>query len=339
MTTKIEWTDETWNPVTGCTPISDGCKHCYARRMANRLAGRAGYPKENPFAITRHPGRYGQPFGWAKRRVVFVCSMGDLFHEDVDPGWIAAVLGACSFAGEHTFLLLTKRPGRMRQWFKDHDLADCQAEFLARDAYTPAAEFMIQQDERFAGKPALRDLHNRGINGARPHPLGGPAPWPLPNVWLGTTVENQQAASTRIPELLSTPAAVRFVSCEPLLERVDITAYVDDLDWIIVGGETGPGSRPMAAPWARTLRDDAAWARVPFFFKSWGDWVPLDQFRHSADGGDDEAGTLLNLTRLGARSQDLEGQPTFRVGKPRAPKSLDGVIHAQRPKPELEPAR
>lgn len=257
MTTKIEWTEETWNPVTGCTPISEGCAHCYAKRMARRLAGRCGYPRGDGFEVTLHPDRLDQPLRWKKPRRVFVCSMGDLFHERVPFYGIADVfhtmMGECSgeAAPRHIYQLLTKRPWRALDFFA----------WLAK-----------------------QDGHDEAW-------LGGLGAWmryqrALPSyIWLGVTAENQARADERIPLLLQTPAAVRFVSVEPMLGSVDMDFGIpcagqpaNNVDWVICGGETGPGARPMDPGWARDLRDQCRAADVPFFMKkmSGGGQPPAD---------------------------------------------------------------
>ena len=224
MSNPIGWCTETWNPITGCSLVSEGCRHCYALRMAMRLAGRFGYPADDPFRVTFHPDRLDQPIKWKKPRRVFVCSMGDLFHEDVQPEWIARVWDVMFDCPQHTFLVLTKRPERMRLF----------AEWFDR-----------VQGRRFV----------------------------YPNVWLGVTVENQWAADERIPILLDAPAAHRFVSCEPLLGRVDLGRYVgwfgeqSGIDWVIAGGESGPGARPSNPDWFRSLRDQCQVVATPFYLK------------------------------------------------------------------------
>jgi protein gp37 len=247
---SIEWTDSTWNPVTGCSKISPGCKNCYAERMAKRLAGRFGYPKDDPFRVALHHDRLEEPLRWRKPRMVFVCSMGDLFHEDVPfpiPALVFDIAGKCP---QHTFQILTKRPQRMREF----------------------TQWMAGAD----------DIST--------------AEWPR-NCWLGVTAENQAMADQRIPLLLQTPAAVRFVSVEPMLGPVELTravygpepgpmnwfgftdgfGYEACLQWVICGGETGPGARPMHPDWVRSLRDQCQAAQVPFFFKQWGAYLPNDQ--------------------------------------------------------------
>ncbi len=258
--TKIEWATRVWNPVTGCSPVSAGCENCYAKRMANRLRGRAGYPRENPFDVTLHNGRLDQPFHWRTSERVFLCSMGDLFHEDVPHGNIVSVLSHIEAAPQHTFMVLTKRPAIMLDHF------------------------------------------SRGLS--QKFPI-------LPNLWLGITAENQKTADERIPLLLQTPAAKRFVSVEPMLGPVDFGfptyelfhpahetyfeicgdmengRLVDEragirrgwhrgLHWVICGGESGPGARPMHPGWPRSLWDQCQAAGVPFFFKQWGKWKPWE---------------------------------------------------------------
>jgi protein gp37 len=238
---KIEWTDATWNCVTGCTKVSAGCDHCYAETFAERWRGIAGHHFENGFDVTLRPERLEQPLQWKRPRRVFVNSMSDLFHEQVPSAFIAAMFDVMRRTPQHTYQVLTKRHARMRA--------------LART----------------------------GIFGEG---------WPLPNVWLGVSAEDQYWADIRIPALLETPATVRFVSAEPLLGRIDLRVHlagscpehdfpggfcvqrnhpgVRHLDWLIVGGESGPGARPMNEEWARTLAIQATRARVPVFVKQMG---------------------------------------------------------------------
>jgi protein gp37 len=245
--TKIEWTDMTWNPVTGCTPISEACQNCYAKRMSKRLAGRCGYPEDEPFKVTLHPERLDEPFKWRKPRRVFVCSMSDLFHEKVDEGFLCRIFDTMLAAEQHTYLILTKRPERMK------------------------------------------DFITRCIHG-------------IPkNIWLGVTAENQQRAEERIPILLQIPAAVRFVSIEPMLGPVDLSKwlggtwycetcectvdpefvpfseihypcenyldFIPGIDWVICGSESGPNHRKTKIEWIRDLREQCISANVPFFLK------------------------------------------------------------------------
>lgn len=221
---KIEWTERTWNPVTGCTKVSAGCKHCYAERMAKRLRAMGQHKYRNGFRVTCHPETLDEPRRWRKPRMVFVCSMGDLLHDAVPMSFILRVFGVMGTTPQHTYQVLTKRADRL-------PLLVC-----ALDA----------------------------VCGLR---------WP-PNVWVGVTVENRDAL-WRINYLRRMPAPVRFLSCEPLLEDLGDLRLggMDDLrrvEWVIVGGESGPGARPMDPAWARSIRDQCQEANVPFFFKQWG---------------------------------------------------------------------
>lgn len=210
--TKIEWTESTWNPVTGCTKASPGCANCYAERMAKRLTAMGQPNYRNGFKVTTHPAMLDYPLGWRKPRMIFVNSMGDLFHEKVPVAFIQRVFKVMEQAHWHTFQVLTKRAERL------FDIA---------------------------------------------HLL----PWP-DNVWMGVTVEDKDHLY-RIDSLKTTDARIKFISFEPLLGaigRVDLTG----IDWAIVGGESGPGARPMQAEWVRELRDQCLKVGVPFFFKQWG---------------------------------------------------------------------
>lgn len=261
--TGIEWTDATWNPVRGCSRVSEGCRNCYAERVAARFGG-PGLPYEglalngkwtgNTRLVAEH---MDDPLRWRRPRRIFVNSMSDLFHESLTFEQIDEVFSIMLAAPRHTFQVLTKRPARM--------LAYCHR--LAR--------FTQHDPESYRAFDLARAI--------------GPDPvWPAPHVWLGVSVENQEAADERIPLLLQTPAAVRFLSCEPLLGPVNLGLlgtmpasmtggdYVmvhQRLHWVIAGGESGNGARPMEAAWARALRDECAAASVPFFFKQWGEWA------------------------------------------------------------------
>ena len=281
--TRIEWADSVWNPVTGCTPISEACENCYAKRMSKRLAGRCGYPKDEPFRVTLHPDRLGQPLHWKKPRRIFICSMGDLFHEDVDDGFLCRVFEAIAVAEQHTFMILTKRPERMREFFErcGHGIWD--------------------------------------------------------NLLLGVTAENQQRADERIPILLQIPAVRRFVSVEPMLGPVNPVAALDAaiviegkveipavdgidnwLHWVICGGETGPGARPMHPDWVRSLRDQCQSAGVPFFLKQMGEWK-------SEFATESELDEVLRLADDGKmRTFSMDRGQFFRVGKKTAGRILDG---------------
>jgi protein gp37 len=226
--TKIEWCDKVWNPTTGCSKISAGCVNCYAKRIANRFWG------DRKFTDVRcHPERLNEPLKWRKPQKIFVNSMSDLFYEDVPFEFIDKVFAAMSAAWRQTFIILTKRPERMKQY--------------------------INSD---------RPNHKRiGYN-----QFGEKIDWPLKNVWLGVTVENQEQ-DWRIEYLLETSAAVRFVSVEPMLGPVDLLKDPrwfwagSGLNWVIAGPETGSGARPMKNEWIRNLYAQCKDAGVPFFDK------------------------------------------------------------------------
>jgi protein gp37 len=264
----IEWTDATWNPTTGCDRVSPGCAHCYALDLAARLKGmgQAAYQADGDprtsgpgFALTLHPARLDIPLRWTRPRRVFVNSMSDLFHEAVPDEFIDQVFAVMAMASQHTFQVLTKRPERMRAWAQGWDENGRYREVGIHDGV-----FGMHHGSRLSN----------GIY----------RPWPLPNVWLGTSVENQTWADRRIPELLATPAAVRFLSMEPLLGPVDFANVtgrsdavyqwgrkaLDGIDWVIVGGESGLVHRPVDPAWVRSIRDQCADAGVPFLFKQWG---------------------------------------------------------------------
>ncbi len=278
MTTQIEWCTEVWNPVTGCTKVSAGCQNCYAERMSKRLRGRFGYPADDPFRVTLHPDRLDQPLRWRKPRRVFVCSMGDLFHEDVPDHYRLLVWGIMAACPDHTFQVLTKRPAAMASWLR----------WLSFTPVKPRALIALA---------LLNDLSEWSESLW----MRVPDEWPLPNVELGTSVEDQPAAIERLPQLLECPAAVRFVSCEPMLGAADLTRLQlvapepplrpgvwlnaltghvigpDDmlpasLDWVIVGGESGPGARPCDVENIRSIVGQCRDAGVPCFVKQLGSY-------------------------------------------------------------------
>lgn len=289
--TKIDWTDATWNPMTGCTKTSAGCKNCYAEKMALRLQamGQANYA--NGFAPTFHTHMLAGPLKWKKPRMVFVCSMSDLFHESHTDEQIAAIFGVMARCPQHTFQVLTKRAARMLDWFRwmsqqsiDPD-GECPRESLH------AAYCLLQAEIEHVGDGPM-PIHTK----FGPAPA---APWPLPNVWVGVTAENQAAADERIPLLIRTPAAVRFVSCEPLLGRIEMRPewllyggltdeqwkwralsgvdpygfrphHPSPLDWVILGGESGPDARPCDIQWIRDIVWKCRSSSVPVFVKQLG---------------------------------------------------------------------
>ena len=211
-TSEIEWTDLTWNPVTGCTKISQGCKHCYAERMARRLRAMGVDRYRNGFKLTLHTDLLGEPLRWRGSKRVFVNSMSDLFHKDVPLEFIQEVFRSIAAAPDHVFQILTKRSGRLLQ-------------------------------------------------------VAGKLKWPS-NLWMGTSIEHMRTVE-RIDHLRQVPAAIRFLSCEPLigpLESLDLS----DIHWMIVGGESGPHARPMDPSWVQSLLAQCRCAEIPFFFKQWG---------------------------------------------------------------------
>lgn len=248
--TAIEWTDATWNPVTGCTQVSPGCDNCYALTLAERFRGTPGHYFQNGFDVQLRPDKLDQPLRWKRPRKIFVNSMSDVFHEEIPDDYIAQIFAVMALAAQHTFQLLTKRHGRMRNLMKSEEFR---------------ASVLVEVNRLLA---------------AREWPLSDGTAWPLPNVWLGVSVEDQKWANIRIPALLATPAAKRFLSCEPLLGSVSMfdNTRIDTgtlVDWVIVGGESGHGARPMHPGWAYSLRDECIRYGIPFHFKQWGSWGPV----------------------------------------------------------------
>lgn len=253
--TSIEWTrgddgtaGKTWNPFRGCTKISQGCKHCYAATFAERWRGIPGHAYERGFEPRFVPEQLDAPLRWRKPRRVFVNSMSDLFHEAFTNEQIAAVYGVMAACPQHTFQILTKRASRRREWFAWY-------EGTSGAGASPYA----------AEQAAIEALRGAGIDTKGGFACGWDE-WPIPNVWEGVSVEDRKYGIPRIDELRRTPAAVRFLSCEPLLEdlgEIDLTG----IDWVIAGAESGNGARPMHEDWVRSLRDQCAAAGVKFFYK------------------------------------------------------------------------
>ena len=340
--TKIEWTDSTWNPLIGCSRVSEGCRNCYAERQAHRFQHLDSY-SYTTHTVNGHPAWTGKvnlaekhlldPLKWGPVRLhgpkcgktslgkqaactcwgeekyatrprrIFVNSMSDLFHPSVPDEWIDRIFAVMALCPQHIFQVLTKRPERMLAYLKQvREERDMQRWVNAALGFENVGSVLSSAESW---------------------------QWPLPNVWLGVSVENQAAADERIPLLLQTPAAVRFVSCEPLLGPVDLSCVpwpagfpfatdgpgsdgfdalrFDDhnslsrlanLDWVICGGESGPRARPMHPDWARSLRDQCANARVPFFFKQWGDgWRRFNDYEATRAGficKDHHGGALLD---------------------------------------------
>jgi protein gp37 len=351
--------------------------HCYAERMSKRLAGRYGYPADEPFKVTLHPEKLEEPLRWRKPQMVFVCSMGDLFHEDVPDDYIDRVFAVMALCPQHVFQLLTKRPERMRAWFKRFDaigesvLGDSPVGAWLNGPYGSlldlARELPGGNENWRQIPPEYEDGHciNRGYwFWIGDEPMQKIIPWPLPNLWLGVTAEDQRRADKRIPLLLQTPATVRFVSVEPMLGPVELAnsdhnylegwetgleheygcpgvgpyceshcpvsvqVQTPKIDWVIVGGETGPGARPIHPDWARGLRDQCQAAGVPFFFKSWGEWAQIPHIYIS----DSDIGLSVNGDRHGYCSiHDKNCATMRRVGKKAAGRLLDGVGYSEMP--------
>lgn len=272
--TGIEWTDATWNPIRGCTPVSSGCKNCYAAAVAKRFSG-PGQPYEGLVRINAAGERTddwnGQvhfiekhlldPLSWRKPKRVFVNSMSDLFHENVSDEQRNRIFAVMALCPHHTFQVLTKRPERMLAYMTEA----CTEEGGLRIGRAAAALFH---------GTSLRDRH---LSLAEQAAVSNQFEWKeLNHVWMGVSDEGNQ--HQRIDILRQVPAAVRFISAEPLIfdpGTVDLTG----IDWVIVGGESGTGARPMEPDWARSLRDQCQAASVPFFFKQWGEWAPYDAYR------------------------------------------------------------
>lgn len=305
--TKIEWTDATWNPLRGCCRVSEGCRNCYAETVANRFKG-PGQPYEGLIAsggqwngqIKLIPEKLEEPLRWTKPRKVFVNSMSDLFHENVPDEFIDQVFAVMAQCPQHIFQVLTKRPKRMLNYFMRCGLVGASND--------------------------LADLTTGN--------------WPLPNVWLGVSVEDQETANERIPYLQKCPAAVRWLSIEPLIDSIDFfecsnhwyqnnytpwrnAPILADIDWVVVGGESGPHARPMNPEWVRTIRDQCKPANVPFFFKQWGEWLPGEA--PAAPENEDYA----IFAGKGYRFEG--GQWMDRVTKKKAGRTLDGQIWDQYP--------
>jgi protein gp37 len=304
--TSIEWTDASWNPIVGCTEISPGCANCYAARLAaTRLYSHPSYKNLANMTLDKGefelkdrkprwngevrflPDRLEEPLHWRKPRRIFVCDMGDLFHESVQYGWITEIFSVMKHCSWHTFQILTKRPQRMREWLTNGII-----------------ESMVTQCD-----PVKT--------------------WPLPNVWLGVSVENQHFADERIPLLLETPAAVRWISAEPLLGMIQPLLGTEGLDgqkldWVVCGGESGSNARPMHPGWARSLRDQCQGAGVPFFFKQWGEHIPCDQF-YGGPGDGVRCCPCGKHTERAAGRHGVDHPLQFvKVGKKRAGRLLDG---------------
>ena len=334
--TKIEWCDMSWNPVTGCSKVSSGCKYCYAESMSRRfwnekvIVGMGENAGDN-HPVTRrrlftdvifHPDKLEQPLLVKKPKKIFVNSMSDLFHEKVDFNHILEVFKIIHLCKWHTFIILTKRPERMLDFF------EWMQETIETQGLEMLADFQIHHG--------------------------------FENVWLGTSIEDQKTAQDRVPALLKTPAKVHFVSCEPLLGMIDLCEirmpdnrmlgnmlsndfYNTKIDWVICGGESGMNARPMHPFWVTQIHKDCKCANVPFFFKGWGEWIPAhtDDFYNRKFEKIDNWGTLIvsgnfyekaTITSGHQFSPDEEYATTvFKVGKKAAGNRLEGTEWIQFP--------
>ncbi len=266
---KIEWTEATWNPWHGCHKVSAGCKNCYMFRDKKRYG-------QDPNVVVRSKTKFYDPLKWSEPRTIFTCSWSDFFIEEAD-AWRDEAFAIMALTPQHTYQVLTKRPEQM-------------AEYISREDQMAIAKACARLSEKF-------NLPNANVD------------WPLPNVWLGVSIEDQATADERIPILLETEAAIRWLSVEPLLGPINLTQrpmvdgvwwnaltgreYLSDgrevvytpdfqgqdnkIDWVIVGGESGKHARPMHPDWARSLRDQCVADGVPFFFKQWGEWLPFEE--------------------------------------------------------------
>ncbi len=324
--TSIEWTrgddgtpGATWNPIRGCTKVSPGCDNCYAETLVN---GRLKHQHPGGFEqVMLLPDRLDQPLRWRRPRRIFVNSLSDLFHESVPDIYLSQVFDVMERASHHTFQVLTKRHGRMRSYVT--------ARMARKREY--ADKFADCPTEEMRNSPAAKDARER-------------ADRPPSNIWLGVSVEDQKWADIRIPALLETPASVRFISAEPLLGPIDLRGHlnghcaehdfpggfciqrhhpgVEHLHWVIAGGESGPGARPMHPDWARQLRDHCQAAGVPYLFKQWGTWAPNGHWGWG-NGGPNTIYLKPYLPRPD-RMHEAEGYSLSRVGKKAAGRVLDG---------------
>lgn len=352
---NIEWTDVTWNPVSGCNKVSAGCENCYAIRMSNRLQSNPKMGNRYKDTVIKteqgklnwtgkilmHENVLLLPLKWKTSHRVFVNSMSDLFHEDVPFKFIRLVFGVMAVCKEQTFQILTKRPQRMLEFF----------------------EWFERCDPDFQNDPA-DDIYDLCVDAGIETGCGSAFEtehWPLKNVWLGVSVENQKAAEERIPLLERIPAAVRFLSCEPLLGPINfkglfskatlatsLKSKLTHIHWIIAGGESGHGARPMHPDWVRSLRDYCEKYNVPFLFKQWGNFIPNAMpFRDKQHWINKATGWLTGWRRGKDVCIDTAGKPCliggdftvaaypvfpmWSVGKHKAGRHLDGKEHNEFP--------
>ncbi|MDX3165951.1 phage Gp37/Gp68 family protein [Streptomyces scabiei] len=387
--TAIEWANKSWGPIIGCTRVSDGCDGCYAIRTANIRTYNPNPKIAAAYAGTVHTTeerldwtgqvnlveqRLTDPLTWRKPLRVFVNSQSDLFHEQVPEEFIARIFAVMAVTRRHTFQLLTKRHGRMRSLLGKAEFWREVGRYARQDAYRHrGAEEWIEEGVSVCDPATFEELRQ------------------LPNVWLGVSVENQKTADLRIPALLATPAAVRWISAEPLLGPVDLCGPVNEwggrsrltywldgrpglgeayttgtgvemrplvtgprLDWVVAGGESGPGARPAHPDWFRLLRDQCAHSKVPFLFKQWGQWgleAPLDGEGRIVRGARGLGVTLANDgtvyapgdlaypdgprygEALRAGHQRASLTQVYSIGKKAAGRELDACTHDDYPTP------
>lgn len=361
MSSKIEWTEDTWNPIIGCDKVSEGCKNCYAiqtawirmhnEKMKEKYAGTvektAGGKLNWTGKISMHEPSLLKPLKTKKPTTFFVNSMSDLFHKDVPFSFIDKVFAVMALTPQHTYQVLTKRADRMVEYFQrrqDSEMFEKQAELIMYDH----REFVFEmyKDSEF-GKmatnkllPHLKDAgwyYDSFLVDENEHETEFiyEGKFPLSNVWLGVSVENQKAADERIPKLLQVPAAVRFLSCEPLLGELTLWKYLQPktlhsyqlhkslnipvIDWVIAGGESGKDARPAHPGWARSLRDQCHSAGVAFFFKQWGEYLPLKR---------EEVKKYPLIKLLAVPEHELA---YAKVGKNKAGRELDGQTYDEFP--------
>jgi protein gp37 len=365
---NIEWTEKTWNPTVGCSIVSPGCKNCYAMTMAARieLMNDAARASGKTTVVPQYDGTTHKVNGhqvWTgtinrapeatllaplrrkKPTTYFVNSMSDLFHDDIPDAWIDQVFAVMALTPQHTYQVLTKRAKRMRDY--------CSSPTVARRVYEIACDMVVEREIQVI---LIADAAQEAF--APPGPRIFLDRWPLRNVWLGVSTERQQEANERIPLLLDTPAAVRFISAEPLLGPINLHPLWDgtnaltsstgpNLDWVIVGGESGPDARPMHPDWARALRNQCDAADVRFFFKQWGEWWEVESEARADDGGHvviEDENPMFDCKTDGYLAPDgrffrndasvpvgVKCRWMTRLGKQRAGRVLDGLIHDEYP--------
>lgn len=329
----IEWTDATWNPIAGCARVSEGCRHCYAERQAARgLPGFAGLARfiDRPDgarearwtgSVTIRESLMDQPLRWKRPRRIFVNSVSDLFHDAVPNEVIDRIFAIMALSPQHTFQILTKRPERMRKYLAD-DRRDIWAE-----AWGPGTL-------RYSRHEIQARISSKATPGQRRVWNAEQRPYPLPNVWLGGSVEDQVTADVRRPYLETIAAAGwnTFASYEPALGHVAWTGW-EFLKWLISGGESGPNARPSHPDWHRDARDFCTAHGIPYLFKQWGEWAPgenvpptITSRRQHAHWWDDQ--WMYGTTNMGDPEDGWDNEPdVYRIGKRAAGRFLDGVVH------------